>query len=919
MRKKWSLNGEWFFTIDPKGLGEKEEWFINGIKKGKKVTVPHIWQREEEFVHYKGTAWYSRDFNIDNIQKGTKIYLYFGAVDFYARIWLNGQYVGEHEGGFTPFEFDITNYLSETGKNTVTVRVYDPEDNAEIPIGKQGSWYTRVSGIWQDVYIEERTSTFIQNVFIQPDIKNDQIHVTAFLRGDYVKNNKIYYRVKHHLGDETPIEKGAITVDGNVIKRTIPIQSPILWEPKNPHLYDLELSLESKTGKDVFVETFGMREVSYNEGTILLNGKPLYLRGALDQAFYPDTIYVAPSDEFIQNEIKMAKQMGFNMLRKHIKVEIPQYLYWADRMGMLIWAEPPNYIKWTNQAQKRFKQELVNMIKRDYNRPSIIIWSLYNEEWGLEWDLANDKEKQKHVELLYDEIKQLDPTRLICDNSGWTHVKTDINDYHRYFVSPDQDKDWQKDLDEFITGKPEQNFVDGYSENKQPIIISEFGIWGLPSVKKLKEYYDGNEPWWFINQGDDTHQEDYKKPTTAKENFYKYQLDRVFNSFEDLAKHSQKRMFRGVKSIIEEIRKRPSISGYIVTEFTDIEWETNGWLDYLRNPKEGFKHLKDFNSDLVIMVDKVNHNLWSGQKQKLDLVISNHSQLSFDGVIQWSIPETSLRGEIPIVVKGESFVRLPSSITFTTPTVKKAGFYELKLQLIVHGEVLAENKEELTISPTIFPKSIKVYPYRMKQEFVEALKKQKHSIINSFDLADVVVTSYLDEKTLQFAREGGRVFFLAEEGDHLEEKGQFTFRLLPQGESWERTSSFNFVNTNMFKDIPLRKEMGWEVDQLIPQYMVSFSNYNKIGGSNGRIVYMFGNDGLTDCSEIVSGYFQGWIGQLGATILHQHIGKGSVILITWKLKETYGSHPIATQILNSLLEKGFIESKKEETSVVSKC
>lgn len=912
MRNSLGLDGIWKFRPDPKDEGEWRDWQEVGFPDGSDVEVPHIWQRDgESLVNYNGAAWYQKKFHF-TVKKG-RFFLCFGAVDYHARVWLNGQYAGEHEGGFTPFEFEITALLVQDAENILTVRVFDPEDNAEIPIGKQGSWYTRVSGIWQSVFIERRPDTYIETVQVTPDPDNGQIKVAFRLEGELLSGAEVQFAVRNHLSTGLPATVGRMNVTENNGETIIPLPNFILWDTENPHLYDLEVTCQD----DVRTVTFGMRKVSYENGRVLLNDKPIYIRGALDQAFYPDTVYVAQSDEYIQKEINLAKQMGFNMLRKHIKVEIPRYIYWADRMGMLIWAEPPNYVKFTPQATKRFQNELTAMINRDFNNPSILIWSIYNEEWGLEWDLANDPVKQKHVEEMYDYVKTLDPTRLVCDNSGWTHVKTDINDHHRYFVCPDQLEAWQKDLDEFVIGEPDKNFVNGYQSNGEPIIVSEFGVWGLPSVEKLKGYY-GKEPWWFVNQGEESHQEDYKKPTTGQANFTKYQLNETFNDFEDLAVASQKRMFRAVKSVIEEMRKRPEIAGYVVTEFTDIEWETNGWLDYLRNPKEGFERLIDFNGPITVMADKMTNNIWSGEKVTLDLIVCNDNLKLFQGVVEWSVPGLEISGSLPVHSTGEAFIRVKEAISFQVPDVERSGFYELKLALKVDGQTLAINNEELTITPKMAQKKGEITVYSLPERFQSELTLNGYQIKINLDPELKVVTNRLDEEVLRFVHNGGDVVFLAEDGDQIEEKGQFTFRELPKGESWPRASSFNFVNPKFFPGIPLNPEMGWEVDRMIPDYVVPVCDYKKTGSR--RTINMFGSPGLALSSKIISGYFQGWVGQVGGSMMVQRYGKGTITMTTWKLNENYGKHPIATQVFDHLtaVDAKQIFTLEENTMVYKK-
>jgi len=906
LRKQWSLSGQWRFATDPKDEGETNGWYLEAAEGGMEVTVPHIWQRSEEHLAYFGAAWYKRTFQIGDRSEKKRVYVHFDAVDYTTRVWVNGRYVGEHEGGFTPFEFDVTDYLTSSGDQMIAVRVYDPQDNADIPIGKQGSWYTRVSGIWQDVYLEERSALYLDRIRITPDIDKSAINVEYRLGGTpkHGGAGEIHYAVIPHLGNGETIASGRIDA-GASLEGSFEVEIPnaVLWDTENPFLYELRIEMADGGERiDVKTERFGMRRVEYADGMVVLNGKPLYIRGALDQAFYPDTIYTAPSDEYIQREIQLAKEMGFNLLRKHIKVELPRYLYWADRMGMLIWAEPPNYVKWTPAGARRFRNDLFAMVDRDYNCPSIIIWSLYNEEWGLEWDLARDPAKQRHVEELYDELKAYDPTRLLCDNSGWAHVKTDINDHHRYFVCPDQLDAWRRDLDEFVVGDPDRNFVGDRRSNGQPIIVSEFGVWGLPSMQKLKDHYGNREPWWFVNQGEESHQEDYKKPVTAEANFAKFGLNRAFDSYETLAVASQQRMFRAVKSVIEEMRKRPLVAGYVVTEFTDIEWETNGWLDYLRNPKVGFERLKDFNGALTIMVDGVKHNLWAGENQAWDVIVSNHDGLTFEGVARWEIEGTALSGEFPVRLDGSVHCRLECAVQFHAPEVDSSRAFVFRIELWNGSELTAGNEEELTVSPTKQSiQGLEVTPYRLSSDFVRRMQANGAAVKEELSTDAVILTNRLDQNVLQFVRQGGYAVFLAEEGEQLTHRDQFTFRHLPEGESWPRASSFNFVDVAWFEGVPLRPEMGWEVDELIPHYVLPFTDY-KIGGGR-RSIPLFGNPGLAESGEVISGYFQGWIGQVGGSIVRKTYGLGSILVVTWRLLQSYGVHPIATQVLHKLLQK----------------
>ncbi|WP_280770694.1 glycoside hydrolase family 2 protein [Salipaludibacillus daqingensis] len=898
MRKTIDLNGVWKFKQDPAQSGETNSWF-QALPEGMEVQVPHIWQREGgELIHYTGMAWYEKEFTSEKLDAGKKLFLHFGAVDYEAVIWVNGQFAGRHEGGFTPFSFNITDQLNHSGKERIVVKVYDPQDNAEIPIGKQGSWYTRVSGIWQDVWLEEKNEIFIESLHVAPDIDKEEAKVTVTLSEKPVEPVVMDMMCLSYPDDSKKETRQPVQVS-LLDKQTtyvVSMKGSEKWSPEHPALYQIQGELKNGDQKSAI---FGMRHISFEDGTLYLNHKPLYIRGALDQAYYPDTIYVAPSDDYIINEIEEAKKMGLNMLRKHIKIEIPRYLYWADRMGMLIWAEPPNYIKWTKQGRKRFEKELEAMIERDYNHPSIIIWSLYNEEWGLEWTLSKDKDKQIHVEELYERIKKIDPTRLICDNSGWVHVKTDINDYHRYFTLPEQKSEWEKDLDTFIVGNKEANFVHGYESRKEPVIVSEFGMWGLPSVDNLIEHYEA-EPWWFLNQGDETHNEDYKSPKTAELNFQKFGLDKIFGDFEELAKTSRSRMFRGVKSLIQEMRKREELTGYVVTEFTDVEWETNGWLDYLREPKFSSEEMLTFNGEVAVIADISNRNAMCGDSVTIDITISNHSNRKLKGELYWEISDTPLKGSVSVDFSEAPVVKLDKAIRFTVPEVIQPELKEMRIRLSEEVGNTWYVTEEMMFAPTVDHFNYRFWPVALSKETVEVLEQSGAVATDSIDEADVVLAAEWTAEVAKGAKEGKMVLFFAENGDEIEEKGFYSFKKLPPAESWQRTSSMQAINTTFFDDLPLRKEMGWEMEGIYPDYIVPFSDYSKEGG---RTVYLFGNSQYAENSDILGVYFEGWIGQVGGSFLRQLHGKGTVYVTTWKLLQTLKTNPISQHIIQRLVRK----------------
>lgn len=893
-RLQLSLDGTWSFVTDPRGEGERMRWFERPAFD-RQVSVPSPWQLYgEDLVGYTGMAWYHRTFEVPADWRSREVVLRFDAVDYEAKVWLNGRLLGTHEGGYTPFEFVISSEWLVEGANHLVLRAYDPADNSEIPHGKQGSWYTRVSGPWQPVTLEARDAVHVRRVHVTPDPRAKRALVVAAVAA------RDGAEVRLRLLDPAGREVGAASVaaaDGHAA-HAFELAEVRLWSPEHPHLY----VAEAMVGADTVRATFGMRWVERKDGLIHLNGEPLYIRGALDQAFYPETIYRVPGQEAIEHEIRLAKEMGLNLLRKHIKLEDPRYLDACDRLGMLIWEEPACFAKYTPQARDRFQREIQAMIERDYNHPSIIAWSLYNEEWGLEWRLWRDEDKQRHVEELFDWAKGLDPTRLICDNSGWAHVKTDLNDWHRYFVAPDLVAEWRADLAHCVE-RPETNFVAGRQANAPgvPVLVSEFGVWGLSEVSRITDWY-GTRPWWFDAQWAG-HTEEFKYPATAERHFERYGLDRVFGSLDELSRACQRRMMRALKPIIEEMRRRPDLAGYVVTEFTDIEWESNGWLDYFRQPKAGFEEFAFFNHPTAVMLELSRHNLWSHEILEGRFWVSNHTPEAYEATIRWSVPDfEELSGEQVVRIRPFASEVVGVPLSFKAPEVRDSSRVSLGFTLEREGRVIARNVEELTFTSGDTVWLDDLGPLFLGGEAVrlaETLTSAGAYLVEAPSTEALVLTTTLDAETRAHLEAGGRVLFVAEHGEGAPEKGLLSFRRLPRGESWDRASSIFYLQPGLFPDLPVGGVLGWECEDLFPHHVVPLSNYLQDFG--GRGIELPSNQAGVDPSGVLAGYFEGWIGKFGAAILRMPYAQGKLVVTTLRLLEGYGKQPIGTLLLHRLL------------------
>ena len=492
MRADWvNLNGEWNFKFDKKDVGLNDGWFQSHIDFDRKIIVPFSWGSPLSGIEDEADiGWYSREIEIPMDWEGKRIYVVLGACDWKTTAWLDGNRLGEHRGGYIPFEFLLSDYVKPGGKYRLVLRVDDTPHDFKLE-GKQG--YGRAAGIWQTAYLEARSVTAFKFIHFTPDIDNSSVSVEAQLDSPAPEGSKIEIKIfdpqfKKNIVRE--ISKGKENINFK-----INIRKMHLWTLKDPYLYQTQIKLLLPDNSADEVSTyFGMRKIGVEKlpGTnyyyVSLNNKPIYLQLTLDQSYHPGGYYTFPSDEFMKNEILRSKNIGLNGNRIHIKVEIPRKLYWADRLGLLIMADVPNF--WgapTNEAKSEWETALRGMIERDYNHPAIFSWVNFNETWGLvDGDGKYSKETRSWVESMYLLTKTLDATRLVEDNStnNLDHVITDIDSWHAYIPG----YKWDSLLDFYTSASfPNSNFnfVSGKVQGTQPFINSECGkVWGYETAGK---------------------------------------------------------------------------------------------------------------------------------------------------------------------------------------------------------------------------------------------------------------------------------------------------------------------------------------------------------------------------------------------------------------------------------------------------
>ncbi len=509
-RAQWtSLNGKWRFCYDDEARHTSPDEVRSWTHE---IVVPYPPESKASGIGDRGfhkACWYQRDFDVAPGED--RVILRFGAVDYAARVWVNGCLVATHEGGHTPFSADITSALRGSGRQTVTVRVEDDPADLTQPRGKQdwqlephSIWYPRTTGIWQTVWYERVGRTYIEKIRWTPQVEGFALGFEARVTGDPVDDLSIEITLSH--GQRLLARDRYQVIDGEV-DRFIVLSDPgiddfrneLLWSPERPTLLDARIRLmRGDEVLDEFTSYTALRSVHILRDRFMLNGRPYMLRMVLDQGYWPDTLLAPPDDAALRRDVELAKAMGFNGVRKHQKLEDPRYLYWADRLGLLVWGEMPSAYRFTRTAIKRTVREWSEAIERDYSHPCVIVWVPFNESWGVP-ELTAVRVQRHAVEALYHLTRTLDATRPVIGNDGWESSATDIIGIHDYDANTEH-------LRQRYGGEiqPEQLFdrrrpggriltLDGYPHRGQPIMLTEFGGIAFagkpePGVKKIWGY-----------------------------------------------------------------------------------------------------------------------------------------------------------------------------------------------------------------------------------------------------------------------------------------------------------------------------------------------------------------------------------------------------------------------------------------------
>ncbi|WP_158867449.1 glycoside hydrolase family 2 protein [Leifsonia sp. AG29] len=575
IRASWTeLAGEWDFRFDDDDLGRAQHWESPEAWAGapsaahdgaarsavRAITVPFPFESPASGIGDTGfhpVVWYRRAVARAELPQGERVLLHFGAVDHRCHVWVDGRLAGSHEGGSTPFTLDITELTGEGGAEIVVRAEDDPFDVSQ-PRGKQdwrrsphSIWYHRTTGIWQPVWLEGVAPRHITGLHWSADIHTGV--VTAELRFSRRLPEGCRVRIELSVGDEE-LASVESAVSGTRAEVLLPLArqqngqayEELLWSPERPTLVDAVVVLEAPgSAPDVVGSYLGLRSVAVDGGRFLLNDRPRYLRSVLNQGYWPESHSAAPSAEALRREAELILELGFNATRLHQKYEDPRFLFWADRLGLLVWAEAPAAYAFDADAVERTVAEWTAVVDRDRSHPSIVAWVPLNESWGVQ-HIAHDPRMVSYAKSLVHLTKSLDPTRPVISNDGWEHVESDILSIHDYDADPEAIRERYRDrravLDAPFTYPGRRLVVDGSQRLDVPIMLTEFG--GISYLERADD-----EAWG------------YSSASSAEE--FADRLD----------------------ALLEAVRSSPALAGFCYTQLADTGQETNGLVFEDRRPK----------------------------------------------------------------------------------------------------------------------------------------------------------------------------------------------------------------------------------------------------------------------------------------------------------------------------------------------
>ncbi|MCE5249921.1 hypothetical protein LLG96_06845 [bacterium] len=958
------LNGTWEITFDRDNSGVGAGLFTDSaIPFDRTIEVPSTWNLIEP--EYEGVAFYRTRFRLESGHEGKTIRLRFDAVNYFAEVAVNGTVIGSHEGGYTPFELDITGAVRFDRDNTLVVRVIDPPNDGtgreieglrhmEIPSGKE-SWYVNFSGIWQNVSLIITDRTYIEDMFITADPAEKTARVRLIIRSDRARDGEIILFVSTPEGSQvlSSCSRMACIEEGrNLALIDLPLDGFGLWELSSPVLYTMTARLSCEHAiTDSVSERFGIRSFEIRDNFFYLNGEKIILRGLLHQQQYPKNLACPESKEETRRIVRLLKEGGWNLIRVHIRPTTPEFLDVCDEEGMLVFEEPA--IGWIVDSEKleaRALTEVRDMVSRDRNHPSVVMWGILNESGvrgapdilgrtKMYWNKA-DMGVQRLKPALARAIREEDPGRIISDDSGavtcnyylpGSDEPVRYYDNHLYMSYPLSHAGYEifRNL-----GKPEDFFrshqfetftinhrIGGGSPDKL-FLQSEFGCGGIPLWPEVLKHYEDGAGVTYRDEAV------YRRIDGILRDYYARELADVFDSYEAALRETQAVQAMSARRMIEALRTNSLCAGYVFTQLHDNDYECNaGILDPLFHPKEAYHAAREANSPLRVVVETWERTIFPGGTFTIMVYIVNDAGIS--GAVDLAVTVTNPDGSALLDERKQLGIGpgIATAFTGSARTGDSAGVYTTRAELSKGGELIdSAVYSTYALPPTGDVSELKsIHLVDFDGRVLTWL--EGHGVGTSAANPGLYVVGPVDKKRLGDARiaevlrkvkeDGADVLFLGlpliclsdadEELQELRDQGKYVCWCSP---TELETDVFDFPIPyydskprfagpyHYFRKHPVFEGLdpGHVLDDryanIMPLTSVRIDGMKTLGGSFGTpIGYHFRIRGCEHARDP----------RYGADLAVVPYGRGRFVISTYRIAENLGSDPAADRLLWNLL------------------
>jgi hypothetical protein len=859
-RPRLSLDGEFRFTFDPHNRGIDEGWFSRSDRPSVRISVPGSWQRL--LNAHQPIGWYWKRFSVPPTLKDGLIFLSFGAVDALCEVWVNGQPVGRHAGGYTPFDFEISEVVHRTGSNLLAVRVVDvsaerpthPEVPEDICRGGQGG-HREMSGLWQSVYLEGRPPLYFRDLKLVPELDPPILLTTCKLAVSELYGQEVLLEARLVDSEGKPIAQENCQWQesiGDQIQLSLrPEKDSIVpWSLSQPQLYILEVDamVGGKRHDHVRART-GFRTIEAERSTVILNGEPIYVRGLLDPGVYPGNAFSPPSLSFLHDEMARYKSQGFNLVRTHRTPFPPCALDACDEIGLLVWQETPlaegtpwDVVDSNGNRGTTAVREIEDLVRRDHHHPSLIIWGVTSENVQ-----STTVHGGRWMHEMCNRIREDDPDALIIENSDPFHygagtARSDILDFHKY-----RDVPHCKSLD---AGSPEVTPPSISSLN------SEFGAWGfpIPDDPKIGSEYG-------------------KLFSHLRREFDDLGLRDTFVSAEDFCLESQSQQYDSIKQQVEGFRRNPKVTGYVLNGAYDCCGWCTGLADPLRHPRSFSEKMKDLNADVLPIVEWPTRNFWAKSEIRLTATVVNHSGRSLE---DWGVEYRAGRRELILahgICKGHPIgagaCGKTEEIKIPLPELENMTAFKLIAGWQAGDDDSSETDWIFWAYPPIDTLPSCPVSVNVLGSWPRLWESLPHLEAASLDLCDVLLAQEWDQTVEDSLQEGGSVVLVCDRFERGKVGAQ-------KGTAKPFKTSFVRQNHPIFAEFPRCRRIDARFQALVPSCL------------------------MTGVRRPLAGYFREW-DYFGAAMAEFQVGTGRLLVTTFCFDQLE-EDPMTTHLLHAMIQ-----------------